>query len=450
MPEHQNIEYKQSWRDEYLKWICGFANAQGGRIYIGIDDKGVVTGVDNYKKLMDDLPNKIVHHLGLVADVNLNKKAEKHYIEVVVPASTVPISYHGVHHYRSGSTKQELKGAALHDFLLKKIGRTWDDTIVEGATIQELDEAAVASFVKASVKSGRIYESAGKDDLPTLLQNLNLITLDGKLRAAAVLLFGKRPQRYFIHSYFKIGRFGTSDADLRFQDTVEGNIFEMVDRVIRLLKERYLISPITYEGLQRIEKLEYPEPALREAILNSIVHKDYTNTTIQLSVYDDKLILWNPGQLPVDIPLEKLTQKHPSRPRNKHIAEAFFRAGYIESWGRGIEKIMTAFEEAGLPEPVFKEDWGGVVVTFLKDIYTEEYLAGLGLEDRLIKALQFIKNNESITNKKYQDLFNVSKRTASYDLQLLLEKDLIAKIGSTGKGTRYVLQMGNKGATKGQ
>ena len=120
---------------------------------------------------------------------------------------------------------------------------------------------------------------------------------------------------------------------------MEGNIFEMVDKVIQLLKDRYLLSPITYKGIQRIEKLEYPEAALREAVLNAIVHKDYTDTTIQLSVYDDKLILWNPGKLPVDIPLERLTQKHPSRPRNKHIAEAFFRAGYIESWERGIEKI---------------------------------------------------------------------------------------------------------------
>ena len=294
MSEQQNIEYKQSWRDEYLKWICGFANAQGGRIYIGIDDTGKITGVDGYKKLMDDLPNKIVNHLGLVVDVNLHKKEGKSYIEIVVPVSNVPISYHGIYHYRSGSTKQELKGIALQDFLYRKLGKTWDDTITEGATLQDIDEGAITSFLKASIKSGRIYQNADKDDLLTLLQNLDLITLEGKLRAATVLLFGKRPQRHFIHSYFKIGKFGVSNADLKFQDTVEGNIFEMVDKVIQLLKDRYLISPITYEGIQRIEKLEYPEAALREAVLNAIVHKDYTDTTIQLSVYDDKLMLLNP------------------------------------------------------------------------------------------------------------------------------------------------------------
>lgn len=439
MPEQQNIEYKQSWRDECLKWVCGFANAQGGRIYIGIDDKGKATGVDDYKKLMDDLPNKIVSHLGLVVDVNLYEKGGKHYIEIVVPVSTVPISYHGAYHYRSGSTKQELKGNALHDFLLKKIGRTWDDTIIDSATLQDIDKDAITSFLKASIKSGRIYKNADKDDLLTLLQNLDLITPEGRLRTATVLLFGKRPQRYFIHSYFKIGKFGISDADLKFQDTIEGNIFEMVDKVIQLLKDRYLISPVTYEGIQRIEKLEYPEAALREAILNAIVHKDYTDTTIQLSVYDNKLMLWNPGKLPVDIPLEILTKKHPSRPRNKHIAEAFFRAGYIESWGRGIEKILAAFRETGLPEPVFEELWDGVMVTFLKDIYTEEYLRKFDINKRQVKAILYLNEHGELTNAIYQTINEISKPVATRDLTDLLDRGLISKIGSTGKGTKYIL-----------
>lgn len=199
-------------------------------------------------------------------------------------------------------------------------------------------------------------------------------------------------------------------------------------------------------GLERIGPLEYPEPALREAILNSICHKEYSSTYIFLRVYDDRLHLWNPGSLPEELSVEKLRKNHSSYPRNRNIANVFFKAGYIESWGRGTNKIIDTCIEAGLPEPLIEEEQGGFGITFLKDIYTEEFLKGYGLEDRHIKALLFLKDNERITNKQYQDLFNVSKRTASYDLRLLLENNLLLKIGSTGRGTYYILQRGNKGA----
>ncbi|MBB5647663.1 ATP-binding protein [Pedobacter cryoconitis] len=439
MSEHQNIEYKQSWRDEYLKWICGFANAQGGKIYIGVNDNGIVTGIDDPKKLMDDIPNKAVNHLGLVIDVNLLKDKGKEYIEIVVPVSPMPISYHGAYHFRSGSTKQELKGAALHEFLLKKIGRTWDDIGISNAKIEDLDIKSIASFVKAAVKSGRIYKEAEKDDIPTLLENLQLITPDGELKAAAILLFGKNPKKFFVTSYFKIGKFGDSDSELKFQDTVEGNIFDMVEAVITLLKQRYIISTISYEGIQRIEKPEYPDAAIREAILNAIVHKDYTDSTIQMSIYDDKIILWNPGKLSEDLTIEKLKSKHPSRARNKNIAEVFFKAGYIESWGRGIEKMIDALKGDGLPEPIFEENSGGFQVTFLKESYSKEYLNQIGLNERQIKAVEYLRDAQELTNAKYQEINNIGKSISAVELQELIDKGVVNKIGK-GKLTKYSLK----------
>ena len=138
MAESQNIEYKLTWRDEYLKWICGFTNAQGGKIYVGIDDKGNVAGLKDFKKLMEDIPNKAVNSLGIVVDVNLHGQPEKRYIEIVVPVSTVPVAYHGVYYYRSGSTKQKLKGIALQNLLLKKIGKRWENIPMDGVTVDDL------------------------------------------------------------------------------------------------------------------------------------------------------------------------------------------------------------------------------------------------------------------------------------------------------------------------
>ncbi|SHL31604.1 Putative DNA-binding domain-containing protein [Fibrobacter intestinalis] len=122
MPESQNIEYKESWRDEYIKWICGFANAQGGKIFVGVDDKGHVIGLQNAKKLMEDIPNKVRDALGLLVDVNLLSVDSKEYIEISISPSTYPVNYKGEYHYRTGSTKQLLQGASLTQFLLNKTG----------------------------------------------------------------------------------------------------------------------------------------------------------------------------------------------------------------------------------------------------------------------------------------------------------------------------------------
>ena len=141
MAENQNIEYKESWRDEYLKWVCGFANAQGGRIYIGMKDNGDVCGVDDAKRLLEDIPNKIRDTMGIIADVNLQEKDGVEYIEIIVHPSSYPVSYRGEYHYRSGSTKQQLRGSALTEFLVRKTGYRWDSVPVDNVSMEDLDTA---------------------------------------------------------------------------------------------------------------------------------------------------------------------------------------------------------------------------------------------------------------------------------------------------------------------
>ena len=154
MSENQNLEYKETWRDEYLKWICGFANADGGKLYIGIDDSGHVVGVDKAKKLSEDIPNKIQDTLGIIADVNLltDPSTQNEYIEIVVEPYPYPINYRGQYHYRSGSTKQELKGQALNKFIIERTGKRWD-----GIPVPRLSIAAKPSAVFA----GRLQKATG-------------------------------------------------------------------------------------------------------------------------------------------------------------------------------------------------------------------------------------------------------------------------------------------------
>ena len=363
MPEQQNIEWKESWRDEYLKWICGFANAQGGKIYIGCNDNGEVVGVVNSKKLLEDIPNKIVQQLGIVVDVNLQTKDGKDYIEIDVPPYPVGISYKGVFHYRSGSTKQQLSGPALEAFLLKKRGATWDTLPLPIFHMEDVDDGLVERFKRLAAAKGRIDESLLQEPKDVLVEKLHLKSGE-YLTNAAMLLFSKDPEKYQVGAYVKIGYF-ESDSDLRYQDEIHGSLLEIVDQIIEVMHLKYMKAQITYEGLQRIERYIVPDAALREALFNALCHSQYNyGVPIQISVYADKIYIANSGGLPDDWTAENLMEKHSSRPGNPTIAQVFYFAGFIESWGRGIEKICEACTADGIPLPEYTIHPSDVMVKF--------------------------------------------------------------------------------------
>jgi ATP-dependent DNA helicase RecG len=203
---------------------------------------------------------------------------------------------------------------------------------------------------------------------------------------------------------------------------------------------KYIKAPISYEGINRVETYEYPKDAVREALLNAIAHKDYSSgVPIQISVYTDKIIIWNEGQLPENWTVKNLLEKHASRPYNPDIANALFRSGYIESWGRGTLKIIRECKQAGIPEPVFSYDSSDISVEFRKDIYNEKYLQSLNLIDRQVKAVLFTKEKGKLTNSDYQTLNDVSRETATRDLKELIDKQLIKPSGQKGAGAFYTL-----------
>lgn len=346
MPEKQNIEYKSSWHDDYLQWICGFANAQGGRICIGKNDAGTVVGLKDSKKLMEEIPNKIRNFMGITAEVNLFEENGLHYIEIVVQPYSVPISLRGRFYYRCGSVKHELTGAALNEFLLKRAGHTWDDVIETRATFDDIDEGTIKIFLRKAEEAGRLPDIEGLST-PELLEKLRLAK-NGQLKRAAIVLFGKDPGAFYPNTFVKIGKFEDDGFTIRFQELEEGNIIQVLDKVLRTIDHKFLIRNISFEGMNRIETLEYPIRALREMLLNALIHRNYMGAPTQIRVYDNQLTVWNQGTLPDGITLDQLTKTHSSYPRNPILAEACFRGGYIDSWGSGIMKIVDSCKIAGL------------------------------------------------------------------------------------------------------
>lgn len=441
--ESQNIEFKGSCRDEYLKWICGFANAYGGTIFIGKDDTGNVLDLKDAKNLMEEIPNKVRDTLGILVDVNLHQLDQGKFIEILVEQYPYPVNYKGQYHYRSGSTKQELKGAALDKFLLQKKGKRWDGVPVPNVSTNELKQETFDFFRKRALRSQRIDEESLADSNEHLIENLHL--KEGKfLKRASILLFHPNPEQYITGAYIKIGFF-ESDSDLRYQDEIHGNLFEQIEKTTELLFTKYIKALISYEGLNRVETYEYPKEAIREALLNAIAHKDYSGgVPIQISVYNDKLMIWNEGQLPENWTVQNLLEKHASRPYNPDIANALFRSGYIESWGRGTIKIINECKKAGIPEPVFTYDSSDISVEFRKDIYHEKHLQSLNLNERQVKAVLYVKEKGRITNKEYQNINNTSDRSASRDLENLISIGVLKRIGDK-KGASYEIYSGGYG-----
>ena len=442
MSENQNIEWKESWRDEYLKWICGFANAVGGKLYIGKDDNGKVVGLDNVKKLSEDIPNKVRDVLGIMVDVNILEENGLEYLEIDVPAYSNPINYKGQYHYRSGSTKQELKGVALNRFILQRTGKNWDEVPMAGVSIDDLSKDALNRFRKEAAKSNRVDEDVLNDSTENLLEDLRLIDKEtGQLSRAAILLFHPDPEKYVRGAYIKIGFFKSDNEDLAFQDEIHGSLMEQIEKSIDLIKTKYLIYSISYEGISRRETPQFPVEAIRESLMNAVAHKDYADATpIQISVYPDHIVFWNAGRLPEDWTTARLFEKHPSKPYNPSIANTLFRCGDIESWGRGYKRIMDAVASYKLLPPII-EIVSGLMITYYTDVQSQ--LKAQRIDEKYFPIIEYVAKNGSITNADVQKIMSTSKTTA-YRMLTQLDEWLDTH-GVTGKGTYYTF----KGFTKG-
>ena len=307
-------------------------------------------------------------------------------------------------------------------------------------------------------------ESETNSSTEDVLRNLGLFTKEGELKNAAILLFGKHVGQFFPSAVFKIGRFHTDESDLIIQDVIEGNLIQMASRVMEVLRTKYLLSPIHYEGLQRIEQLEIPDKALRELIYNAISHKAYTGPAIQMRIYDRSIELWNYGLLPKELTPAALLQKHSSYPRNHNIANVFYKAGFVESWGRGFKKIAEEFERASLPLPTIEENGGGVMAIIQRKTI-DEVIAERGgdvgvnvgnvsetnvgnmseseLSERQLNIISMIKGNPFVTGKEMSETMSVTQRTIERDLSVLQKAGIIRHEGRVNAGVWVILEHGN-------
>lgn len=438
--EMQVVEYKESWRDEFLKWIAGMANAQGGKLYIGKDDNGVTIGLNDSKKLLEDIPNKIRDMLGIVADVNLLSDENGQYIEIVIEPSSYPVSYKGEYHYRSGSTKLQLTGQALTEFISNKTGLKWDAVPVDNVKIEDLDKESFDIFKREALRNKRMTADDLNVSNEELLDRLGLLK-NGRLTRAAILLFHRTPERYVMGAFVKVGFF-ENDADIWYQDEVTGSLMLQADRIIDLIYLKYLKAIISYDKDTRVETYPFPRLAVREAVFNAIIHKDYASgIPVQISVYEDKMYVANDWVMPADWDKSTIIEKHKSKPHNPSIAFVFYKAGYIEAWGRGIEKMCNECVAEGIARPEYTVHQYDLMLKFsarenssVNSFVNSSANSPVKITETGKRILELIAQNATITMQEMANMLKKDVSTIRKAIKRLKANNLIERMGSDKTG----------------
>jgi ATP-dependent DNA helicase RecG len=449
--ENQTLEFKRQWTDKALEDLAAFANTEGGTLLVGVCDDGEIVGTTADDREIQRLANLISSRLGITPSIRVVEMEGRPVIEIRVDPARGLVPCGGRYLRRVGTTNRDFPPEELARHILGRSGHTWD-ALPSAWTLTELDPDALAHFARLARPK---LPHLNPENPEQTLQNLDLVS-DGRLKNAGVLLFGKRPQRLFPLAQVRIGIFrGTEILDSHdFQGTLWQQLDGAMERFRQVLKVRFdiRVEEPSLEGLRRREIWEYPLEALREALANALIHRDYTYPAdIQIRLEEDRLEVWSPGELPPPLTPQALYGPHASVLRNPLLAQAFYFAGVIERWGTGTTRIVELCRQQGLPEPEFAQWQGGVRVTFAKDPYTPERLRAMGLSDRQIQAVLYVKEHGQITNTDYQGIARVSKPTATRDLEELVSKGVLEKLGITGRGVRYVLraQKGLIGLKKG-
>lgn len=433
--ESQNVEYKRSWHDDYLRWVCGFANGKGGTIWIGIDDDKSVCGVEKSKKLMEDIPNKIRDTMGLVVDMALLKKQRKDVLRITVPESDFPVAYHGEYHYRTGSTKQQLTGFALTQFLFHKMHLSWD--AVE--TSNRLP-ARKYTFKRLKLRfEKRVHKTVRNSDFVSF----GLLTRDGVLTNAGALLTDDCPipqSRLFCTRWMGMSK----AADAIDSRKEQGNLLELLDLAESFIKTHTRKGWVK-RPTERDNYPEYPERAVTEALVNAFIHRDYTiyGSEVHVDIFDDRIEVTSPGGMPDGSLVQELDVLNvPSDRRNGILADVFDRLDYMEREGSGFKKIVEdytldiAHNAVGVI-PKFYSAVGYFIVT-LPRIVRGAQTVEKTVENTVEKILAHLRTNPAATQREIAAAVGLSARGVEWNLKNLKAAGRLRREGSDRKGTWVV------------
>ena len=418
--ESEKIELKSSlseWKESIIA-LCAFANKNGGKVLIGIDDSGKNVGIQIGKGAIEDFANKIKNNTDpvLYPSINVKTFGLGEIIEIEVSESdNKPVFAFERAYTRVGKTSQKLSMAEVRE-------------LIKRYAMPDMDQQAVKGMKFDKLEMDEKFE-----------KKLKIYTKNKQEVAYGEYLCLVKKNELFHNAVIKAARFkGVSPVDFIDEIEFDGSLLSAPNKVMAFI-QRHINKQIRITGKPEHDEIwDYPLEALREAVMNAIVHRDYVDAgNIQIRIFDDRIEIWSPGLLPKEIKVAEIYREARSVPRNKLIMGIFHKAGLIENWGTGFQRMRQLCLENGNPDPEFSDRSVAFVVSFEKRNIPEKLGEKLG--ENQIKIIEMLKSNQSITIPELAGKLKISTTAVENNLAKLKEKDLIKRVGPDKGGHWEVL-----------
>lgn len=448
--ESEAVEFKSNFDKEAVETAVAFANTNGGIILVGVSDEGKIVGTSVGRESLSVWVNQIsqVTEPAIIPDAEVKVVEGKTVVLIRVHEFPIkPVSVKGRCYRRVGNSNRLLSPREIAELHLESIGGSWDARVALGESVKGLDLQKIREYARNANIAGR-RKTRGEKPIE-VLKKIGLIK-DEKPTWASILLFGKNPHCLLPQASLHCGRF--KGETLVIDDRmIEGPIIGQIDEGMDFIRKNINVEFVMTGEPKRKEVWDYPLEALREALINAVCHRDYSfPSNTEIRIYEDELVVLNPGGLPFGVTLEDLYKNHKSIPRNKEIASVFYDMGVIEKWGSGIKKIRDACKNAGTPQPKFEERQNGFNVTFKKRAPSPETLEKIPQEvtgrlvEKLVerlaenqkRILALMEQNPCISKKELSKKIGISTTAIDKNIAKLKKKRLLKRVGPD-KGGRW-------------
>jgi ATP-dependent DNA helicase RecG len=427
--ESQTLEYKASFDRTAVESLVAFANAEGGTVLVGMKNDGTPQGVTLGQETLNEWLGQIKSTTSpsLIPDLYPETLDGRTLVAIHIDEFPVkPVSTRGRYLKRAASSNHQLNTAEIANLYMQSLQLSWDAYEAPGSQTNNLSVEKITRFIEKVNESGRFTL---ENETSSALEKLQYLR-GGKPTWAALLLFSKEPLRHHVH----IGRFKTASTiiDDRY---ITDTLFEAVEQAMKCIVSHISVA-FEFDGnLRRKERFAYPLPALRETLLNAVVHRDYNDPSdIQIKIFDDRITFYSPGGFYGGLKAADLRSDHyPSRLRNKLIAEAFYLTNNIEKYGSGFIRIRKALRDYPEVRLEIEELGDGVLLAFIQ-AESARTTDDIGSEKSSEKILELLQAQPKLSAKEVALHLAITPRAVEKQIDRLKREGRLFRIGPARGG----------------